>query len=89
MGDLPSLVRETVTADLALREFAAEALDVYLLDPSAGDFSGAVLETLSIAHEPLGALQPARARREVQAWIDRLERYLDVLHARLRGLPGG
>jgi len=75
-------------ADLALRELAAEAMDVYLLDPSAGDFSRGVLDALSIAHAPPLVLHPEGARREVQAWIALVDRCLDDLHARLRELPG-
>jgi hypothetical protein len=88
VGDLQSILVETAAADLALRELAAEAMDVYLLDPSAGDFSGGVLDALSIAHAPPLVLHPQGARREVHAWIALVDRCLDDLHARLRELPG-
>jgi len=84
VAEVPPLLHEIAAADLALREFASEALDVYLLDPSADDFSRAVLDALSVAHDPPLVLRAPDARRQVQVWIDKVDRYLDDLHARLR-----
>jgi DNA repair exonuclease SbcCD ATPase subunit len=84
VAEVPPLVHEIAAADLALREFSSEALDVHLLDPSADDFSTAVLDALSVAHDPPLVLHAPDARRQVQVRIDKIDRYLEDLHARLR-----